>query len=134
VTHGVTDIHLLTSPPTLHESYHLLHSLHPDHYAIFLARPTDPPGEIIYGEVQIPGGIDVTKGEKVHSTQLLNANNGQAIILHQPEEIISIGDKRCQLGFKFDWTFEWEGKMFKCTFLRRFWADKEGHVILLLGS
>jgi hypothetical protein len=64
-THGVTDIHRLTNPPTLDESYHLLHSLHPDHYAIFLARPTDPPAEIIYGEVQIPGGLNETKGEKV---------------------------------------------------------------------
>jgi hypothetical protein len=97
----VTDIHLLTNPPTLETSYHLLHSQHPDHYAIFLASPTDPPGEIVFGEVQIPGGLEVGRGEK-------------AIVLHQPEEIISIGDKVCRLGFKFDWTFEYEGKMFKC--------------------
>jgi hypothetical protein len=63
--HGVTNIHLLTNPPTLEPSYHLLHSAHPDHYAIFLANPTDPPGEIIYGEVQIPGGLEAGKGEKV---------------------------------------------------------------------
>jgi hypothetical protein len=61
----VTDIHLLTNPPTLESSYHLLHSAHPDHYAIFLASPTDPPGEIIFGEVQVPGGLEVGRGEKV---------------------------------------------------------------------
>jgi len=98
--HGVSDIHLLTNPPTLETSYHLLHSAHPDHYAIFLASPSDPPGEIIYGEVQVPGGLEVGKGEK-------------AIILHQPEEIITIGDNICRLGFRFDWTFEWEDKKFK---------------------
>ena len=61
----MTDIHLLTNPPTLEASYHLLHSAHPDHYAIFLASPTDPPGDIIYGEVQVPGGLEVGRGEKV---------------------------------------------------------------------
>jgi hypothetical protein len=64
-THGVTDIHLLTDPPTLETSYHLLHSHHPDHYAIFLASPTDPPGEIVFGEIQIPGGLEVGRGDKV---------------------------------------------------------------------
>ena len=98
----MTDIHLLTIPPTLEASYHLLHSLHPDHYAIFLASPTDPPGEIVFGEVQVPGGLGVGKGEK-------------AVILHQPEEIISIGEKGSRLGFNFNWTFEWEGKKFKCS-------------------
>ena len=68
-THSVTDIHLLTNPPTLEPSYHLIHSAHPDHYAIFLAKPTDPPGEIIYGEIQVPGGLEVGKGEKVGSSR-----------------------------------------------------------------
>jgi hypothetical protein len=62
---GVTEVHLLTDPPTIFTSYHLLHSAHPDHYAVFLASPTEPPGEIVYGEVQIPGGLEVGKGEKV---------------------------------------------------------------------
>jgi len=99
-THGVTDIHLLTNPPTLEPVYHLLHTAHPDHYAIFLASPTDPPGEIIFGEVQIPGGLAVGKRDK-------------AIVLHQPEDIIPIDDNVCRLGFRFDWHFEWEGKRFK---------------------
>ena len=100
---GVTNIHLLTNPPTLEPSYHLIHSMHPDHYAIFLASPTDTPGEIIFGEVQVPGGLGGGKGEK-------------AIILHQPEEIIPIADKTSRMGLRFDWTFEWEGKSFKCAF------------------
>jgi hypothetical protein len=66
----VTDITLLTNPPTLFTSYHLLHSAHPDHYAIFLASPTDPAGEIIYGEVQVPGGLEVGRGDKVPSFRL----------------------------------------------------------------
>lgn len=48
----------------------------------------------------------------------------KAIVLHQPEEIISIGDKSCRLGFKFDWTFEWEGKQFKCTIQRECANDR----------
>ena len=64
-TYGVSDIYLLTDPPTLLPSYHLLHSAHPDHYAIFLASPTDPPGDIVFGEVQVPGGLGGTNGEKV---------------------------------------------------------------------
>jgi hypothetical protein len=72
--YGVSDIHLLTNPPTLETSYHLLHSAHPDHYAIFLGSPSDPPGEIIYGEVQVPGGLEVGKGEKVISEKNLQSN------------------------------------------------------------
>ena len=98
---GVTVIHLLTNPPTLEPSYHLLRSNHPDHYGIFLAMPADPPGDIVYGEIQVPGGLEVGKGEK-------------AIVLHQPEEVILIGEKNCPLGFRFDWMFEWENKKFKC--------------------
>ena len=103
-TNGMTDVHLLANPPVLEESYHLLHSAHPDHYGIFLATPTDPPGEIILGEVQVPDGLTVAKSDK-------------AIILHQPEQIIQIGDKVRVLGFRHDWNFEWEDKKFKCTYL-----------------
>ena len=107
------EIHLLTNPPTIEASYHLLHSNHPDHYGIFLAGATEPPGEIIYGEIQIPGGLELGRGEKV-TPKLDSKVNHQAIILHQPEEIIAVGDNICKLGFRFDWTFEWEDKKFKC--------------------
>ena len=39
------------------------------------------------------------------------------MVLHQPEEVITIGDNICRFGFRFDWTFEWEDKKFKCTLL-----------------
>lgn len=99
-THGVTDIHLLTNPPTLETSYQLLHASHPDHYGVLLASPTESPGEIIFGEVQIPGGLEVGRGDK-------------AIVLHNPEEIVAVADNICRYGFRFDWYFEWEGKRFK---------------------
>jgi hypothetical protein len=109
-THGVTDIHLLTNPPTLEPAYHLLHTAHPDHYAIFLACPTDTPGEIVYGEVQIPGGLAVGKGDKVSPQE---SELRKAIVLHQPEEVIPVDDNICRFGFRFDWYFHWEGKKFK---------------------
>jgi hypothetical protein len=55
-------------------------------------------------------------------------------VLHQPEEIISIGDKVCRLGFKFDWTFEWEGKHFKCNPPTTGCVDKQGLATVSPGS
>lgn len=37
----------------------------------------------------------------------------KTIVLHQPEEIVSIDDNICRFGFRFDWYFHWEGKKFK---------------------
>ena len=65
VTQGLTVIHPLTNPPTIQPAYHLLHSVHPDHYGIFLAIPSDSPGDIVLGEVQVLGGLGANHGEKV---------------------------------------------------------------------
>ena len=32
-----------------------------------MASPTDPPGDIVFGEVQVPGGLGGANGEKVSS-------------------------------------------------------------------
>jgi hypothetical protein len=92
----LTDIHLLTNPPTLDPAYHLLRSAHPDHYGIFLASPTDPPGDIIYGEVQVPGGLEMGRGQKV-SPRLPNVLTKRQLYFINPKKLLILEIKHVVL-------------------------------------
>ena len=100
IDNKIVNIFPLTYPAAIHPLLVKRRILHPDYYQVAI---TDPflPEDIVYIQIQACGPV-----KECENFQFL---------LHQPEVQVSLTKRRSKVPGRWEWNFEWEGKLFIWT-------------------